>query len=329
MNMVYILECSDSTYYTGWTNNLEKRLQAHNNGTGAKYTRHRLPVKCVYQMEFNDSRLAQSREYHIKQMSRLEKKQLIDEYSTLIELAKSKCRQFNLYPDKITLIRVKNEIVLFRLVINDKHKVLKIFLSENQRQEIKIYKLFEKYHQKSLPLLFCDENSLIIEDLDYSKQYRKATKEDMNNKKSMSSLASWYQRLHQLDISEFKLSNEIDCFFQLYDTHPIIHKFLTQVRKQELCVCYNDFYYQNMAIDLSNNEAFMFDYGKVGLNFPCLDLTNALWFSDDDVKKEFIENYNGLVSTDLVELMLRYQKEAPNFSEELILDIKKHFEHSK
>ena len=48
MNYTYILECKDGTYYTGWTNNLEKRMKEHNEGKGAKYTRPRLPVELVY-----------------------------------------------------------------------------------------------------------------------------------------------------------------------------------------------------------------------------------------------------------------------------------------
>lgn len=48
MNYTYIVECGDGSLYTGWTNNLEKRIQAHNAGKGAKYTKSRLPVKLVY-----------------------------------------------------------------------------------------------------------------------------------------------------------------------------------------------------------------------------------------------------------------------------------------
>lgn len=73
MCFVYILECSDGTLYTGWTNNLEKRINTHNKGKGAKYTRCRLPVKLLYYEEYEDKALAQRREYAIKQLSREEK----------------------------------------------------------------------------------------------------------------------------------------------------------------------------------------------------------------------------------------------------------------
>ena len=77
MNYAYVLRCADGTLYTGWTNNLEKRLIAHCNGTGGKYTRSRLPVELVYSEKFDEKQDAQRREYAIKQMSRQEKERLV------------------------------------------------------------------------------------------------------------------------------------------------------------------------------------------------------------------------------------------------------------
>ena len=77
MNYTYILECSDGSLYTGWTNDLEKRIQAHNEGKGAKYTKGRRPVKLVYTEEFGTKEEAMRREYAIKRMSKREKKKLI------------------------------------------------------------------------------------------------------------------------------------------------------------------------------------------------------------------------------------------------------------
>lgn len=74
---VYILKCSDNTLYTGWTNDLLNRLKVHNNGSGAKYTKGRLPVKLVYYEIFSSRGDAMKREYKIKQMSRIQKEILI------------------------------------------------------------------------------------------------------------------------------------------------------------------------------------------------------------------------------------------------------------
>lgn len=77
MNYTYIVKCSDGSLYTGWTNNLEKRIQAHNEGKGAKYTKTRLPVELVYFEEFETKEEAMSREWHIKKLSRAQKEKLI------------------------------------------------------------------------------------------------------------------------------------------------------------------------------------------------------------------------------------------------------------
>lgn len=77
MCYVYILKCSDNTLYTGWTNNLAKRIETHSKGNGAKYTRARLPVELVYFEKYKDKISAQKREYAIKQMTRKEKLELI------------------------------------------------------------------------------------------------------------------------------------------------------------------------------------------------------------------------------------------------------------
>ena len=76
-NITYILRCSDGTLYTGWTNNLEKRLQAHNNGQASKYTRSRRPVTLVYAENCHTRQEAMRREAQIKKLSRKTKEGLI------------------------------------------------------------------------------------------------------------------------------------------------------------------------------------------------------------------------------------------------------------
>ncbi|WP_026688712.1 GIY-YIG nuclease family protein [Alteribacter aurantiacus] len=74
---VYILECNDGTYYTGYTTDVEKRLKTHERGLGAKYTRGRAPLKVVYEEAFSSKREALQGEYRIKQLKRSEKEALI------------------------------------------------------------------------------------------------------------------------------------------------------------------------------------------------------------------------------------------------------------
>lgn len=78
MNYTYILKCNDNTYYTGWTNDLEKRVEAHNQGKGAKYTKPRLPVEVIYYETFECKEQAMRRECEIKKLTRKEKECLVE-----------------------------------------------------------------------------------------------------------------------------------------------------------------------------------------------------------------------------------------------------------
>lgn len=79
MNYTYMVKCSDDSLYTGWTNCLEKRLKAHNEGkNGAKYTKLKRPVTLVYYEGFVTKEEAMRREYQIKQFNRKQKLTLMD-----------------------------------------------------------------------------------------------------------------------------------------------------------------------------------------------------------------------------------------------------------
>ncbi|MCI8803325.1 MAG: GIY-YIG nuclease family protein [Oscillibacter sp.] len=75
---VYILRCGDGTLYTGCTNDLHRRLEAHRRGRGAKYTRSRLPVELVYQEAAADKSAALRREMAVKALTRTQKLALIE-----------------------------------------------------------------------------------------------------------------------------------------------------------------------------------------------------------------------------------------------------------
>ena len=75
----YMLRCKDNSIYSGYTTDLDKRLETHNSGKGAKYTRNRLPVKLEYFEEFEDKQEAMKREWQFKQYSHMEKESIIKE----------------------------------------------------------------------------------------------------------------------------------------------------------------------------------------------------------------------------------------------------------
>ena len=84
----YVLECNDGSYYAGYTNDLEKRIAVHNAGKGAKYTRAKLPVHCIYFETYETKRKAMQAEYQFKQLTRKRKEAHIEKGSGTVEVTK-------------------------------------------------------------------------------------------------------------------------------------------------------------------------------------------------------------------------------------------------
>ena len=80
MHYTYMVKCGDDTLYTGYTTDVVRRTKAHNSGKGAKYTRSRLPVELVYYEVHDTKHDAMRREYELKQLTRVEKLKLIEEF---------------------------------------------------------------------------------------------------------------------------------------------------------------------------------------------------------------------------------------------------------
>ncbi len=81
MPYVYILRCNDKTYYTGYTTDLTRRIDQHNQGIASRYTRGRRPVELVYSEELSTKSLALKREIEIKKLKRPQKEKLISSYT--------------------------------------------------------------------------------------------------------------------------------------------------------------------------------------------------------------------------------------------------------
>lgn len=79
MHYVYVVECRDGSLYTGYTTDVDRRVDEHNDGAGAKYTRARRPVELVHVERYESQSAAMSREYEVKQLSRRQKERLVFE----------------------------------------------------------------------------------------------------------------------------------------------------------------------------------------------------------------------------------------------------------
>ena len=87
MNYAYLLLCADGSLYAGWTNDLRRRLHAHNEGTGAKYTRARRPVRLVYAEAFDTKEEAQKRECQIKKLRHNQRLSLVTSGQENLEMS--------------------------------------------------------------------------------------------------------------------------------------------------------------------------------------------------------------------------------------------------
>jgi putative endonuclease len=83
---VYMIECSDSTIYTGITNNLENRIKVHNSGKGAKYVKTRLPVRLLWSIESENRSEASKLEIKIKKLNRNQKLDIIENKKEVLDL---------------------------------------------------------------------------------------------------------------------------------------------------------------------------------------------------------------------------------------------------
>lgn len=86
MNYTYLVRCSDDSLYAGWTNDIEKRLKAHNDGTGAKYTKSRRPVTLAYFEAFETKSEAMKREAALKKMTHQQKEKLAASFNNIAKV---------------------------------------------------------------------------------------------------------------------------------------------------------------------------------------------------------------------------------------------------
>lgn len=84
MDVMYVLECADGSYYTGWTNNLKKRIVSHTEGSASKYTRTRRPVRLILEIQCESPSQARSFESRFKRLTRLQKEKFLNNHDAFI-----------------------------------------------------------------------------------------------------------------------------------------------------------------------------------------------------------------------------------------------------
>ena len=89
MHFVYMVRCSDNSLYTGYTNDLDKRIEVHNTGKGAKYTRSRLPVSIVFYRRVDSKSIGLRLEARLKKLSKKKKEDLVQKFALRNEFSLS------------------------------------------------------------------------------------------------------------------------------------------------------------------------------------------------------------------------------------------------
>lgn len=98
MNYTYILKCKDGSLYTGWTNDIENRLEHHRSGKGAKYTKGRGPLELVYLEVYDTKSEAMRREAYIKRLTKIQKLDLLRESDWKERLGEWKLEKLKIKP---------------------------------------------------------------------------------------------------------------------------------------------------------------------------------------------------------------------------------------
>lgn len=203
-------------------------------------------------------------------------------------------------------ISFKDGILVARVKVNKHSFVVKHYIKEEFRREIKFYKLFEQAGIQTLKVYNATDDTLIMEDVNFSKKYHLATKDDLMDDNVLKNLANWYKKFHNLgktlDLTHYyceydvitienlkklvKFLNEDQINF-LLSKYDLLEKIKNSL---SYTITYNDFSFANMIV--GNDCAFMFDYNLVGKGTIGLDIINACSFLTKD-KKENYKNYYG------------------------------------
>lgn len=155
MNYTYIVRCADGSYYTGWTVDVQKRVEAHNSGKGAKYTRNKGPVELMYYETFESKQEAMSREYHIKKLSRAKKQELIDGATGIKGNKMKKDYKFILWDIDDTLIDFKASE---KVALKECFKEYGVELSD---EDITVYSTINHTYWKKLELGLVEKTSML------------------------------------------------------------------------------------------------------------------------------------------------------------------------
>lgn len=244
-------------------------------------------------------------------------------------------------------IRNKEGIYLYRVKYNNDSFVLKYFLNDEYKREIKNYSLLNELGVPTIKILGSTDRSILLEDLERSINYRLGIKSDLSDIEVAQTLAKWYVKLHS--VGSRYVSKESLVFYREIDNITkdniefiknksntgdnkvwdlIINNwnlFLEKITSLEETLTYNDFYWTNLAVSDDKKESIMFDYNLLGVGFRYNDIRNVCSSLSEEAQKAFMDEYGEFNErekivddgiSDLFNLICAYKKTIfPNWAE--------------
>jgi len=212
-------------------------------------------------------------------------------------------------------LREKDGIAVYRT----DEGVLKVFEHEEHRREIKFYGILQRCGVPTLRVLTQTEDSLLLEDLAHSTQWRLGQAQDLDNPEIARAIAAWYRLLHKagreysalhalhalpaetdvLTLTNLRmLAEKFPCetFWQALFAHYDVFRAKLAALSQTLT--YNDFYYTNLAVARDNSAALMFDYNLAGRGYAYGDVRNVCWSLSPRAAEAFREAYGTINLTE-------------------------------
>ena len=236
-------------------------------------------------------------------------------------------------------IRNKDGIYLYRVIYNDDLFVLKYFLNDEYKREIKNYSLLKELGVPTIKVIGSTDRSILLEDLEKSSYYRLGIKLDLSDIEVAKALAKWYVKLHS--VGSRYISKENHEFYREIDNitkdniefiknksntrdnkvwEIITHNWdllLGKITSLEETLTYNDFYWTNLAVSNDKKEALMFDYNLLGVGFRYNDIRNVCSSLSGKAQKAFMDEYGEFNETekiiddgisDLINLICAYKR---------------------
>lgn len=217
---------------------------------------------------------------------------------------------------RFQLIREKDGVVLARVFAEGAPLILKLFLDEPSRREIENYRVLRALGVPTLRVFGQTSRSILMEDIEASPALRLGREEDLHDPDVIRSLAKWYRLLHgrgeeyvrahgagMYDEWDLFTEESVDLLMnalggecrkpleRLKSRYPELRARMDAAPKT---LCYNDFYYTNMAVSKDKSEALMFDYNYLGKGCPINDFTNVTYWFTEDEKALFLSEYGGM-----------------------------------